>query len=59
VKRVHDDTVKIVRSKELTQQLESLGAEAVGGSPQALQSHIRAEIAQWTKLVKQAKITAD
>ena len=59
VKRVHDDTVRIVRSRELTQQLESQGAEPVGGSPQELQSHIRSEIAQWTKLVKQAKITAD
>ena len=59
LKRVHDDTVRIVRSKELTQQLESQGAEPVGGSPQELQSHIRSEIAQWTKLVKQAKIAPE
>jgi len=59
LKRVHDETVRIVRSKELTQQLESQGAEPVGGSPQELQSHIRSEIAQWTKLVKQAKIALD
>ena len=59
VKRVHDDTVRIVRAKEFTRQLESQGAEPGGGSPQELQSHIRSEIAQWMKLVKQAKITAD
>ena len=59
VRRVHDETVKIVRSKEISQQLESQGAEAIGNSPQELQSFIRSEIAQWTRLVKQAKIALD
>jgi tripartite-type tricarboxylate transporter receptor subunit TctC len=59
VRRLHAETVKIVRSKEITQQLESLGAEPVGSSPQELQAHIESEIGQWTKLVKQAKITTD
>ncbi len=57
--RVHADTLKVVRGRELAQQFESLGAEPVSGSPQELQSHIRSEIAQWMKLVKEAKITAD
>ena len=59
VRRVHADTVKIVRSKEITQQLESQGAEPVGNTPQELQAHIKSEISQWTKLVKQAKITTE
>jgi tripartite-type tricarboxylate transporter receptor subunit TctC len=59
VRRVHDDTVKIVRSKEVTQQLESQGAEPVGNSPQELQKFIQSEIQQWTRLVKQAKIALD
>ena len=59
VKRIHADAVKIVRAKDFTQQIESQGAEPLGSSPQELQDHIRSEIAQWIKLVKQAKITAD
>ena len=59
VTRVHADTLKILRVKDFTQQLEAQGAEAVGNSPHELQAHIRAEIEQWVKLVKQAKITAD
>jgi tripartite-type tricarboxylate transporter receptor subunit TctC len=59
VRRLHADTAKIVRSKEVTQQLESQGAEPVGNSPQELQKFIQSEIAQWTRLVKQAKITLD
>ncbi|HEY0337047.1 MAG TPA: tripartite tricarboxylate transporter substrate binding protein, partial [Burkholderiales bacterium] len=59
VRRVHDDTVKIVRSKEFTQQLEAQGAEPVGNSPQELQKFIQAEIAQWSRVATRAKITLD
>jgi tripartite-type tricarboxylate transporter receptor subunit TctC len=59
LKRVYDDTLKVLRNKEFTQQLESQGAEAVGNTPQELQKFVQTEIAQWTRLVKQAKITAD
>jgi len=59
LKRVYDETLKVVRAKDFGQQLESQGAEPVGDSPEELQKHIEAEIAQWTKLVKQAKITLD
>ena len=59
VRRLHDDTVKVVRSKEIMQQLESQGAEPVGNSPQELQKFVQSEIAQWTRLVKQAKIALD
>ena len=59
VRRLHDDTVKIVRSKEVAQQLESQGAEPVGSSPAELQKFVVSEIAQWTQLVKRAKISAD
>ena len=59
VKRIHDDTLKILRMKDFSQQLESQGAEPVGNTPQELQKFVQTEIAQWTRLVKQAKITAD
>ncbi|HEX2825038.1 MAG TPA: tripartite tricarboxylate transporter substrate binding protein [Burkholderiales bacterium] len=59
LKRVYDDTLKVLRTKEFTQQLESQGAEPVGNTPQELQKFVQTEIAQWTRLVKQAKITAD
>ena len=59
VRRVHDETLKVLRVKEFTQQLESQGAEPVGNSPQELQKFVQSEIAQWTRLVKQTKITVD
>ena len=59
LQRVYAETVKIVRARDFGQQLESQGAEPVGNTPQELQAHIKAEIAQWVKLVKQAKIALD
>ena len=59
VKRVHAETVKIVKSPELAGQLLSQGAEPVGSSPQELERFIKSEIARWTKLVTQANIRAE
>ena len=59
MKRVYDDTVKIIRAKDFTQQLESQGAEPVGNSPEELQKFVQTEIEQWSRLVRQAKITAE
>ena len=57
VRRLHDETVKIVRSREVSQQLEAQGAEAVGSSPEETDKFIRSEIAQWVRLAKQARLT--
>jgi tripartite-type tricarboxylate transporter receptor subunit TctC len=59
VRRLHDDTVSAIRSKEFTQQLEAQGAEPVGNTPQALQKFVQSEIAQWSRLASQAKLTLD
>jgi len=59
IKRVHAETVKIVKSPELAGQLLSQGAEPVGNSPQELARFIKAEIDRWTKVVTQANIRSD
>lgn len=59
INKVHADAVKALNSPELKQKLLALGADPVGGSPQELQSFLVEEIARWTKLVKQAKISLD
>jgi tripartite-type tricarboxylate transporter receptor subunit TctC len=59
VRKLHAETVKIVKSPEITQQLQSQSAEPVGNNPQELQKFIRSEMAQWMKLVRQANIKLD
>ena len=57
--RVHAEIVKIVRAKDFGQQLESQGAEPIASTPSELRNFIDGEIAQWTNLQKQAKISLD
>jgi tripartite-type tricarboxylate transporter receptor subunit TctC len=59
IKRVHAETVKIVKSPELAGQLLALGAEPVGNTPQELSRFIKAQIDRWTKLVGAANIRVD
>ena len=59
IKRVHAETVKIVKSPELAGQLLSQGAEPVGNSPQELARFIKAEIDRWTRVITQANIRVE
>lgn len=59
ISRLHDETVKVVKSPGMTEQLLAQGAEAVGNTPQELDAYIRAEIDRWTKVIAQAHIKAD
>jgi tripartite-type tricarboxylate transporter receptor subunit TctC len=59
IKRVHAETVKIVKAPDFAQQLLSQGADPVGSSPQELARFIKTEIDRWTQLVTKANIRAD
>ena len=59
IRRLHAETVKIIKSPDMTEQLLAQGAEPIGNSPQELQKFVAAEIARWTRVVEQAKIRAD
>jgi len=59
IKRVHAETVRILKMPEVTGQLLSQGAEPIGGSPQELQKFVAAEISRWTRVIEQANIRAD
>ena len=59
IKRVHAETVKILKSPDLAEQLLSQGAEPVGSSPQELSRFIKSEIDRWTRVITQASIRAD
>jgi tripartite-type tricarboxylate transporter receptor subunit TctC len=59
IKRVHAETVKIIKAPEMAGQLLAQGAEPVGNSPQELARFIKAEIDRWTKVITQANIRVE
>ena len=48
-----------VAPTEMVDQLLVQGAEAVGNTPQELETFLRADIERWTKVIKQAQIRVD
>ncbi|HSQ04065.1 MAG TPA: tripartite tricarboxylate transporter substrate binding protein [Burkholderiales bacterium] len=59
IRRLHEETVKILKTRDIVEQLQAQGAEPVGNSPDALQKFLRVEIERWTKVVHAANITAN
>ncbi len=59
VDRLATELARIVRLPAMREQLLADGAVPVGSTPQAFGAHIKAELARWSKLVRDAKIKAD
>ena len=48
-----------MRDPEVKKRLDSIGAEPIGSTPQAMAQHLKTETERWTKLIQTAGITAD
>ncbi len=57
VAKLNSEIVRHVQSPELMQRLAAEGAEPVSGSPADFEKVIRADIAKYTRIVKDANIT--
>jgi tripartite-type tricarboxylate transporter receptor subunit TctC len=49
----------VLQQPEVRKQLAMEGGEAVGDTPEQFAKWLRAEIAKWTKIVREAGIRAD
>ena len=59
IQLLNRETVAIVQQPEVRKQLAAEGGEAVGNTPEAFARWLKAEIAKWTKVVKEANIRAE
>jgi tripartite-type tricarboxylate transporter receptor subunit TctC len=59
IDRVAKETATAMRSPEMAKRLEAEGSEPVGSSPGEFTAHIRSEIDQWTRVIKQAGIRGE
>jgi tripartite-type tricarboxylate transporter receptor subunit TctC len=56
VNKLSRETARILKLPEVSARLADLGAEAVGGTPEQFGAHIKAEIAKWAKVIKDANV---
>jgi tripartite-type tricarboxylate transporter receptor subunit TctC len=59
IDRIAKETATAMHSPEMTKRLAAEGSEPVGSSPAEFTAHIRSEIDQWTRVIKQAGIRGE
>ena len=56
VAKLSRETARVLKLPDVSARLAELGAEPVGGTPEAFAAHIKAEIAKWAKVIKGANV---
>ena len=56
IERLHDEVVALLQMRDVVAAFARAGAEAVSSTPQEFQAYLRAEVAKWTKVIKDAGI---
>jgi tripartite-type tricarboxylate transporter receptor subunit TctC len=58
IRKVHVDTVKVLREPAITDRLEKLGAAITASTPAELGAHLKAEMDKWGPVIQAAGIKA-
>jgi tripartite-type tricarboxylate transporter receptor subunit TctC len=59
VRKLHREMATIVHLPDVRQRFAVDAAEAVGSAPEEFAAYLKAEIARWTKVVRDADIRVD
>lgn len=59
VDRLHAEAVKAVRDPAVADRMKTFSATVVGSTPEALAEHVKAEIAKWTPVVRDAGVSIE
>lgn len=57
VKKIQQDTAKVLAMKDVKEKLASLGMQAVGNTPEQFQKDIKEESGKWAKIIKDRNIS--
>jgi len=59
IRRINQEVVRVLNHPDVRNKLSNTGGEAGGGSPEEFAARIKADIARWSKVIKDAGIKAD
>ncbi|NDC66557.1 MAG: tripartite tricarboxylate transporter substrate binding protein, partial [Burkholderiaceae bacterium] len=59
VQRLSDAIAKVMQSPEVREKVAGLGGEIFQGNSEAADKFVKAQMAEWAKLVKSGKIAID
>jgi tripartite-type tricarboxylate transporter receptor subunit TctC len=59
VAKIHADTVAVLAEPGINKKIQELGSTAIGSTPEELSRYLKAEMAKWGPVIRDAKITID
>ena len=59
IDKLNADLVAVLKMPDVQERLTGVGLEPVGSTPAEFEAFIKAEIAKWSKIIKEAGITAE
>src|SRR5260221_7581718 len=59
VKKIHDDSVTVIKRQDFLERLERDGIEPVANTPEEFAAEIKADLARWAPIVKAAGAKLD
>jgi len=59
VKKIHDDSVAVIKRADFLERLDKDGIEPVGNTPEEFAAEIKRDLARWEKIVKAAGAKLD
>ena len=59
IHRLNQEVVRVIRKPDVKEKFSSIGVETASGSPADLAALIKADLAKWSKLIKQAGIKVE
>jgi tripartite-type tricarboxylate transporter receptor subunit TctC len=59
IARLHNETVKVLARPETKQRLLAAGFDPIGDPPEKFAAYLKAEVAKWAKVVREANIRID
>jgi tripartite-type tricarboxylate transporter receptor subunit TctC len=59
IAKLNREIVRILQTQDMKDRLAADGSEAVGNTPEQFHAHIKAEVAKWAKVVRDANIRAE
>jgi tripartite-type tricarboxylate transporter receptor subunit TctC len=59
IEKLHADTAGVLGRPDVLQKLENLGSTVLGSPPQAFALRLKAEMAKWGPIIRDAHITID
>ena len=59
VAKIHADTVAVLAEPGINKKIQELGSTAIGSTPEELSRYLKAEMAKWGPVIRDAKITIE